>query len=107
MEMFRDQKADIKLLRAVANNNIKKAGEASDQGAYYYIRYENGDTLLHRAVINKNIKMINFLMTNEKVDMRHLKNKKGKTPYQESINIEGNEEIDKKVYYKFFRFNKN
>lgn len=107
MEMFRDQKADIKLLRAVANNNIEKAEEASDQGAYYYLRYENGDTLLHRAVINKNIKMINFLMTNEKVDMRHLKNNNGKTPYQESINIKGNEEIDEKVYYKFFRFNKN
>ena len=111
MEKFRNRAADRKLLLAVLNGNIDDAISALNEGAYLYSRYRNNDTILHMAVKKCDPDMVKFI--NDYADLRHLKNSKGRTPYQESIYLDHKKnnakdicEIEKLVFYKFLRISK-
>ncbi|MCL4381104.1 MAG: ankyrin repeat domain-containing protein [Candidatus Marsarchaeota archaeon] len=111
MESFRNKTADRKLLLAVLKSSIDDARSALNDGAYLYSRYRNNDTILHMAVKKCDVSMIKFI--NSHVDLRHLKNNRGRTPYQESIyldhkknNAEAISKIEEMVFYKFLRISK-
>ena len=111
MENFRNKTADRKLLLAVLKGNIDDAVNAINEGAYLYSRYRNNDTILHRAVKKCDARMIKFINSN--ADLRHLKNNRGRTPYQESIYLDHKKnnskdirEIEDLVFYKFLRISK-
>ena len=108
MENFRNKTADRKLLLAVLKRDCDEAMNALKDGAYLYSRYRNNDTILHMAVKKCDIDMIKFI--NVHADLRHLKNNRGRTPYQESICLDHKKnsaevisKIEKMVFYKFLR----
>jgi ankyrin repeat protein len=90
---FKDVQGDRPVMIAAMRGDLEEGKNLLRSGVKVNLQNKNGDTALHLAIKNQNIKFAQLLLKDPKTNI-NIKNKKGDTPLHEVINVVKPEDRD-------------